>query len=97
MRKRKNYTSTMSRSGMPDGKLLATGDLEAYYTVDTHQDEMGTDDKKLVVPVPGLVPDCELSFQVTTENAGRLRQLPLQTFLRGRNSIPPILAALRQR
>ncbi len=61
-----------------DGKLLATGDLEAYYTVDTHQDEMGTDDKKLVVPVPGLVAGCELSFQVTTETLADYDSFPFK-------------------
>ena len=60
----------------PEGNLIAQADIEASYVVDTNQDEMGTDDKTLTVPVPGLAPGYELSFVVTTESKGDYDSFP---------------------
>lgn len=63
-----------------DGEVLAEADLESYYVVDTDQDEMGTDDKTLMIPVPGLAPGCELSYEVTIEDKTETESFPFERY-----------------
>ena len=62
------------------GQVIARGELDSYYVVDTDQDEMGTDDKTLMIPVPGLVPGCELHYEVTTTGKGNAESFPFDQY-----------------
>jgi len=59
-----------------DGKTISTGNPANYYVLDDHSSPSASQMKVLNIPIPGLLPGCQLSVTTTRQMQGHLDEFP---------------------